>query len=168
MQVRYNILEIDKPMFGRIIFPRTVVVKAIEAARAAGIARNRFGTGILELCRYEVYDPVVEHHDPAYDEMIGRLSQAGRLLEVIGLVFDLEIVDKTLWASGDIQGNLQWPLPQESYVPVPYMDMRAKRDGDHRVVTEFFFTEIVLVYQEVTMLANSKFAEMRSRSRARK
>lgn len=158
-QHTFFLLDIDKPMFERVVFPLASVEAAINAAeRNRTMLRNG---GCLEVCRYE--EPWwMENDGPneAQDEMIGKLNDSGRMLEVIGAVTSLEIVDKKLFAYAELQDRINWRKPFEHHTPVPYMDFRTRveREGV-RLVKEFAFTEIVMVYQGVTRLALRKYHE---------
>lgn len=162
MKHRFFLLDIDKPMFGRVIFPQSAVELAIQAADKA---RSQFHNGaLLEVCRYE--EPWWKEHDEPdeeRDEMIGKLNDSGRLLEVIGYVTSFDIVDKRLVAEAELQKDLTWRRPFDHHTPVPYMDFRTRSERDGmKLVEHFFFTEIVMVYQGVTRLALRKFAEKKN------
>lgn len=149
-------------MFGRVVFPLASVEAAIKAAeRSRSMFRNG---GLLEVCRYE--EPWWEQGgepDEERDEMIGKLNDSGRLLEVIGYVTSFDIVDKRLSVQAELQKDLTWRRPFEHHTPVPYMDFRTRHEKDGvRIVQEFTFTEIVMVYQGVTRLALRKFAEKKN------
>jgi len=150
-------------MFGRVIFPERVVLTAIAAAERT---KSQFSQGILELCRYETWEPNDDF--TGRDEMTAILSEAGCLLEVIGYVRELKIVDGTLKAVGEMQDKLRWRFPVEQHTPVPYMELKAENVIDPisntvlRRVTNFNFTEVVLVFQAVTDLALRKYRERKS------
>ncbi len=140
-------------MYDYIIFPAEVVHQAISELKG-----NR-----LELCRYE------EANAQCYrDEMISRLSASGTMLEFIGYIKGLWVEDNALHCWGDMEDNVLWPLPVSDYTPVPYVNMRTvlhTNDGHVvRTVKDFTFTEIVLVYQQVTRLALQKYLSTRNRA----
>ena len=156
----YDLLEVDKPQFGGIVFPRKVVDEAIVDANRPGMFD---GHGILELCRFDDICGSVPPEGYVQDEMISRLSDSGRLLEVIGYVRKLEIVGDVLRCHGDFQGNLYWIYPFEGYTAVPYVEMRLVHRENLKIANRLRFTEIVMVYQAVTKLALRKFAENKNR-----
>lgn len=151
MLVHYDLLTVDEPMFGRIVFPRPVVEKALETVNEP----TMYGKGILDLCRFEVPEWSMGQ-DMERDEMIGRLSDSGCLLEVIGHVDRVWLEGDVVKCKANMHENLRWGLPLEDHKPVPYMSITAKGTNP-RIVTKFQFTEIVLVYQAVTQLALTKF-----------
>lgn len=159
----YDLFEVDKPAFGGIVFPTSVVQNAMASACTPDAFTSQ---GLMELCRYEHwpggFDQSVDN-DFVHDEMRSKLTSCGRLLEVIGFVQELEIVNGVLRCRGVMQHNLKWHLPLEQHTAVPYMEMTFEhvRPG-LKIVKSFAFTEIVLVYQAVTKLALRKFAERKS------
>ncbi|MGV0949283.1 MAG: hypothetical protein ACOYB3_01330 [Azonexus sp.] len=154
-------------MFGRVIFPERVVQAALAAtATAAERIRSIPSKGLLELCRYETWEPGDDF--TGRDGMTAFLAESGSLLEVIGHVHELKIVNGTLKAVGEMQDNLRWRYPVEQHTPVPYMELKAENVIDPisstvmRRVTIFAFTEIVMVFQAVTDLALRKYRERKS------
>lgn len=153
-----DLLEVDKPVFGGNVFPADVVRRAI-----IDLPRSAYH-GILELCRYEHWpDPLQPPFDEyGSDTMTAKLAASGRMLEVVGSVQDLQIVNGVLRASAEIQNHLVWHLPLDGHTAVPYVDILAASSSPKiRVVKSFLFTEVVLVYQAVTKLALRKYAERR-------
>lgn len=163
MTFSYDLFEVDKPAFGGIVFPTSVVQNAMASARIPGAFTSQ---GLMEFCRYEHWPGGFDQsmdNDFVHDEMCSKLTSYGRLLEIIGYVQDLEIVKGVLVCRGVMQHNLKWHLPLEGHTAIPYMEMRFEhvRPG-LKIVKSFVFTEIVLVYQAVTKLALRKFAQRKS------
>ena len=157
----YDLLEVDKPQFGGIVFPLAAVQNAITSAHSDAFRKH----DRMELCRYERWPESLEELPGAYipDWMTTRLSDvSGRLLEVVGDIQELEVVNGTVKARGVMRSDLMWHLPLEGHIAIPYMEMRSDLQSGLKIVKSFRFTEVVLVYQAVTKLALRKFAERKS------
>jgi hypothetical protein len=149
VQFVYDLIEINKPLWGGLVFPERVVRNAVQAA----LAKSR-----LELCIFEAEE------DDIRGEMTTRLSGAGQLLEVVGHIDELWIEKDVLKCSGQMQ-DLPGRTPLTQFTAIPYLDMRCEFVNDPktskqiRLMKEFRITEVVLIDQAVTRLAVRKFSE---------
>lgn len=155
MKFTYDLFDVDRPMFGGLVFPVRVVTEAIDHAK-----RNHD----LELCRFDEHG-IPENYYVLNNTVTSKLAGSGRMLEVIGYVLEIVIDHGVVRCSGVIQSGLTWQegRPIESHVAIPYMDLRCEHQEDGvKVVKSFTFTEVVLVYQAVTRLALRKYEQNKS------
>lgn len=161
MKFTYDLFDVDKPMFGGLVFPVNVVNEAIACTKQPGMFDHN---GILELCRFE--EPgIPEDYYLLNDLVTSKLAGSGRLLEVIGYVREIIIDHGVVRCSGMVQSKTAWHAdrPIEDHVAIPYMDLHCEHQKDGiKVVKSFTFTEVVLVYQAVTRLALRKFHQNKS------
>lgn len=161
MKFTYDLFDVDRPMFGGLVFPADVVNEAIARTKQPGMFDHN---GILELCRFEEHG-IPEDYYLLHDLVESKLAGSGRLLEVIGYVREIAIENGVVRCSGMVQANLTWheDRPIDAHVAVPYMDLQCEHQTDGiKVVKSFTFTEVVLVYQAVTRLALRKFHQNKS------
>ena len=150
-QFVYDLIEINKPLWGGLVFPERVVRKAVQVA----LSKSQ-----LEVCIFGTEE------DEILGDMTTRLSGAGQLLEVVGHIDELWIEKDVLKCSGQMQDlDLSGKTPLAQFTAIPYLDMRCKSVNDQkthkqiRLMKEFRITEVVLIDQAVTRLAVRKFSE---------
>lgn len=156
MLVSYDLMTADELMYGDTLFSRSVIVDAISRLKSLKMSATD-AVYVLNICRYaDEFPPQDWSGWDGYDQLV----KAGCMLDVIGHVDRIWLEGATVKCTGFIEDGLRWKSPITDYRAIPYM-LKESSSFKIRVVTSFQFTEVVLVYQDVTNLAKRKYRRLK-------